>query len=86
MALDAGDVTKIGIGAIVAIVVIGILLSMLITALIGRVIVLIVVVLLAVFVWVQRSSIEDKIHEHKCHFTFFGVHLDPPQSLQKYCT
>ena len=84
-ALDAGNITKIGVGVIIALVVIGILLSLLITAIIGRIIIFVVVVLLAVFVWQQRSSIENKIDQHKCNLTFFGMHLDPPDSLHKIC-
>jgi protein-S-isoprenylcysteine O-methyltransferase Ste14 len=85
LALDAGNITKIGVGVIVALVVIGVLLSLIITAIVGRIIILVVVVLLAVFVWQQRSSIQDKISEHKCNLTFFGMHLDPPDKLDKYC-
>ena len=84
-ALNAGDITKIGVGAIIALVVIGFLLSLLITAIVGRIIIVIVVVALGIFVWQQRSSIEKKIDQHKCSLTFFGVHLDPPGSLQKFC-
>jgi hypothetical protein len=84
-ALDAGDITKIGVGVIIALVVIGILLSLVITAIVGRIIILVVVVVLAVWVWQQRSSIEDKIGKHQCSLTFFGMHLDPPDSLNKYC-
>jgi hypothetical protein len=86
LALDAGNITKIGVGVIIALIVIGILLSLLVTAIVGRIIILIVVVLLCVFVWQQRSSIENKISEHKCNLTFFGMHLDPPDSLTKYCS
>jgi protein-S-isoprenylcysteine O-methyltransferase Ste14 len=85
LALDAGNITKIGVGVIIALVVIGFLLSLVITAIVGRIIILVVVVLLAVFVWQQRSSIENKISEHKCNLTFFGMHLDPPDSLKSHC-
>lgn len=86
LALDAGNITKIGLGVIVALVVIGSLLSLVITAIVGRIIIVIVVVLAAIVVWQQRSSIQDKISHHKCNLTFFGMHLDPPDSLDKYCT
>ena len=45
------------------------------------------VVVLGVLVWQQRSSIEDKIKSHNCNFnaTFFGIHLDAPQSVIKNC-
>ena len=85
LAVDAGDITKIGVGVIVGLVVIGIILSLIITAIIGRVLIAIVVIVLGIFVWQQRSSIEHKIHTKHCNFTFFGVHLDPPQALKKHC-
>jgi hypothetical protein len=89
--LDAGDVTKIGIGVIIALVVIGILVGLLITAIIGRVVIAVIVIGLAVFVWQQRSSVENKINHEKNHVcrsfdaTFFGIHLDAPTSVKKKC-
>jgi mannitol-specific phosphotransferase system IIBC component len=89
--LDAGDVTKIGVGVIIALVVIGILVGLLITAIIGRIIIAVIVIALAVFVWQQRSSVENKINHDKNHVcnsfnaTFFGIHLDAPSSVKKKC-
>ena len=87
-ALNAGDITKIGIGVIVALVVIGFLLSLVITAIIGRSVIIVIVVVLAVVVWQQRSSIHDKISKNKCDLsaTFFGVHLDAPNDVKSYCS
>ena len=84
-ALNAGNVTALGIGVIAALIVIGIVLTALVTAIIGRILVFVVMVVLAVVVWQQRSTIENRISQHKCNFSFFGVHLDPPDSLKKYC-
>jgi hypothetical protein len=86
VALDVGDLTKIGIGVTIALVVIGFLLSLIITAIIGRLLILAVVVVLAVVFWQQRSSIEDKV-TNKCDLsaTFFGVHVDAPQSAVAAC-
>ena len=92
-ALQSGDITKIGVGIIIALVVIGALLSLVITAIIGRLIILVVVVALGVFVWAQRSSIQNKVddvkhgHVSSCQFdkTFFGVHVTAPQSLVAEC-
>jgi hypothetical protein len=84
-ALDAGNITKIGVGVIIALVVLGILLSLIVTAIVGRIVIAVVVVLVGVFVWQQRSSIENKIHSKNCDLTFFGMHLDPPDSLKKHC-
>ena len=89
--LDAGDVTKIGAGIIIALIVIGILVGLLITKIIGRIVIAVIVIGLAVFVWQQRSSVENKIDHEKNHVcnsfdaTFFGVHLDAPDSVKKKC-
>jgi hypothetical protein len=85
-ALDAGDVTKLGVGVIVALIVVGLVIGALITALLARVVLAVVVVVLAVVVWQQRTSIEHRIGQHKCGFSFFGVHLDPPDSLKNVCS
>ena len=42
-------------------------------------------VVLAFVVWHQRNVIEDHIAQHKCSFSFFGVHLGPPDHLKKIC-
>jgi hypothetical protein len=88
--LDAGDVTKIGVGIIIALVVIGFLVGLLITALLGRLVIAVVVIVLGIFVWQQRSSVENKINHAKrgaCNFsaTFFGIHLDAPDSVRNKC-
>ena len=85
LALNAGDITKIGVGVIVVLVVLGIIASLLITAISGRILVLLGVVVLAVGVWQQRTSIENKIDKRDCNFSFFGYHFDPPDSLKQYC-
>lgn len=86
-ALNAADITKVGVIVIVALVVIGALLSIVITAVIGRLVVLAVVIVLGVFVWQQRTHIEDSINTHKCDLnaTFFGIHLDAPQAVKNAC-
>jgi uncharacterized membrane protein len=85
LALDAGNVTGIGIGVIVALILIGVLISVFITALVVRAIVAIAVVVLAFVVWHQRNVIEEHIAHHKCDFSFFGVHLGPPDHLKQLC-
>jgi protein-S-isoprenylcysteine O-methyltransferase Ste14 len=86
-ALDAGDITKVGVIVIVALVVIGALLSLVITALIGRLIILVIVLVLGIFVWQQRTHVKDQINSHKCDLnaTFFGIHLDAPDSVRAAC-
>ncbi len=87
-ALDAGDITKVGVVVIVALVLIGALLSLIVTALLGRLLVLAVVVALAIVVWVQRTSVEHAFTSKACNLdtTFFGVHLDPPDAVRQACT
>ena len=84
-ALDSGDITKIGVGATIAIVVIGLILSMIITALVARVLILVIVVALGVFIWQQRAVIQDHVKKCELNMTFFGVHLDAPDSVVKAC-
>lgn len=96
-ALDATDITKVGIGLIIAIVVIGLLLSLVISALIGRIIIAVIVIALGSFIWQQRSSVEDKINSYQdkinsyqkeaCNFnaTFFGVHVSAPDHITQAC-
>jgi Na+/proline symporter len=86
-ALNSGDITKVGVAVIIALVVIGALLSIVITAIVGRLIILAIVIVAAVFVWQQRGHVQDQINAHKCnlHATFFGIHLDAPASVQQAC-
>jgi multisubunit Na+/H+ antiporter MnhE subunit len=86
-AIGSSDITKIGVGIIVALIVLGALLSFVITALIGRVVILVVVVVLGIFVWQQRTHVEDRVNSHKCDLnaTFFGVHLDAPDRVKQAC-
>ncbi|HEY2298122.1 MAG TPA: hypothetical protein VGH43_10375 [Jatrophihabitans sp.] len=85
-ALDAGDVTKLGVGIIIALIVLGLIISLLITKLIVRVFVAVAVVVLVFVVWQQRTSIEHRIDQHKCNFDFLGVHLSPPDRLNRFCS
>jgi hypothetical protein len=86
-ALNASDITKVGVLVIIALVVIGALLSIIITAVIGRVIILVLVVVAGVLVWQQRTHIKDEINSKNCnlHATFFGIHLDAPDSVKRAC-
>ena len=86
-ALGSDDITKVGVIITIALVVIALLLSFVITAVIGRIIVLVVLAALVAFVWQQRGHVQDEINAHKCnlHATFFGFHLDAPQSVIKEC-
>lgn len=86
-AINAGDITKIGIGIIIAMIVIGFLLGLLITAILGRIIIAVVVIVLGIFVWQQRSHVQDEFNTKVCglNATFFGIHLDPPDDVRQKC-
>ncbi len=86
-ALNAGDITKVGVIAIIALLIIGILLSIVITALVGRLIVVVIVIVLGIFVWQQRTSVVNGFDKHKCDLnaTFFGIHLDASDSVKQAC-
>jgi protein-S-isoprenylcysteine O-methyltransferase Ste14 len=84
-ALDSNSITTIGVGVIIALVVLGILLSLLVTAVVGRLIILVVVVVLAVLVWQQRTSLRDKIDKCQLNATFFGVHVSAPHDVVQKC-
>jgi hypothetical protein len=84
-ALDSSDITKIGVGATIAIVVIGLLLSLVITALVARVVILIVVVALGVFIWQQRAVIQDHVKKCQLDMTYFGVTVHAPHDVVQKC-
>lgn len=85
VALDSGNITKIGVIVIVALIVVGALLSIVITALVARVIIAVVVIGLAILVWQQRTHIKNQIDACKFGATFFGIHVDAPQSVAQHC-
>ena len=84
-ALQSGDITKIGVGVIIGLVVLGFLMSLIITAIVGRIIILVLVVGLGAWVWQQRTTLKDDID--KCHLstTFFGIHVSAPKSVVDHC-
>jgi protein-S-isoprenylcysteine O-methyltransferase Ste14 len=81
-ALQADDVTAIGVGIIVVIVVLGFLLSLVFTKILVKIVVLLVVIGLGLLVWQQRTSVEHKIKDKACSgYKFFGLHVDPPDDV-----
>ena len=86
-ALESSDITKIGIGVIVGLIVLGFVLSLIITAIIGRLIIAAVVIIAGATIWQQRSSVLDDLTTKACGLdtTFFGVHVDPPSNVTQYC-
>jgi len=84
-ALDSSQITKIGIGVIIVLVVVGALLSLIITAIVGRVIILVIVVGLGVLVWQQRTVIEDHVKKCQLDMTFLGIHVSAPKDVKQAC-
>jgi uncharacterized metal-binding protein len=84
-ALNSDQIGKLGIGIIIAMVVLGFLLSLVITAIVGRLVILLVVVVLAVVVWQQRTEIKNKVADCKLNGTFFGVHVSAPKDVISAC-
>ncbi|TAM87989.1 MAG: hypothetical protein EPN43_08845 [Jatrophihabitans sp.] len=85
LAIDSGDITKIGIGSTAGIVIIGLILFMVFTRLVARLILVVVVVVLGVFIWQQRASIENHVKNCQLDMSFFGYHIDAPQSVKDAC-
>jgi len=86
-ALDSTDLTKLGIGVILALIVVGFVLSMLITALVARLVIAAIVIGLGAFVWQQRTSIKDDIDNCKINdsYSYFGITVDIPPSVEQHC-
>jgi uncharacterized membrane protein len=76
-ALDTSQVKTIGIGAIVAVVVIGLIISYLVTRIVAKIVTLVIVVVLAGVLYTQRAQVVDKLDKtaKNCNVTFFGVHV-----------
>jgi uncharacterized metal-binding protein len=85
VALDSGQITKVGVGVIVVLVLLGILLGLVITAIVARVIIAIVVVALGALIWQQRTSIEDHVKKCNLDMSFLGMHVDAPNHVSRHC-
>jgi hypothetical protein len=85
MALDSSQITKIGVGSIIGLVVVGLLLGLIITALVGRLLIAVVVIALGVLVWQQRTAIEDHVNKCQLNMTFLGVHVKAPKDVVQAC-
>lgn len=83
--LQSSDITKVGIGVIIALVVIGFLLTMALNAIVARVVIVVVVSGLALLVWQQRSAVEDRIKKCQLDTSFVGVHVQAPADVVTRC-
>ena len=84
-ALDSSQVQNVGLGAIVVIVLLGLLLARMVAKTITRVIVLVVAVVLAVVVYQQRDRVASAVSDagKRCEATFFGVHVEPDDPVTR---
>ncbi len=85
VALGSGDLTKLGVGLTVALVIVAVLVVLAVKALVVRVVTVVVVVVLGVVVWQQREHVRDAYNSCNFSATYFGVHLDAPQSGRDAC-
>ncbi|WP_375486789.1 hypothetical protein [uncultured Jatrophihabitans sp.] len=87
LAIGSDDITGLGIGLTVALVVLAVLIVLVVKALVVRVLTVIVVVVLGVLVWQQRQHVRDAYNSHSCDLnaTYFGVHLDAPDHVRRAC-
>jgi hypothetical protein len=83
--LTSDRIGQIGIGAIIAVVVIGVVLSFLISALIMRVVILVAVVVLGGYIWQQRSAIENRVKQCHLEMTFLGLKVTAPADVVAEC-
>jgi uncharacterized metal-binding protein len=84
-ALDSTQITEIGVGVIIGLVVVGFVLSLIVTAIVGRVIIAFVVVALGILVWQQRTAIQDHVKKCQLDMTFVGIHVDAPDHVKQAC-
>ncbi|MEP7019250.1 MAG: hypothetical protein ABI808_01270 [Pseudonocardiales bacterium] len=84
-ALDSTQITKIGVGVIIGLVVAGLVLSLIITAIVGRIIIAVVVLALGILVWQQRTVIQDHVNKCQLDMTFIGIHVNAPDHVKQAC-
>jgi hypothetical protein len=84
VALDTGQGKDLGIGIVIALLVVGVVISLIIGHIVARVIVLVVAIALALVVWSQRQHIESAAKN--CDASFLGIQLTPSDpTLKKQC-
>ena len=88
VALDTSQVKNLGLGAIVVVLLVGLLIAYFVTRVIIKVIVLAIVVVLGLGLYQQRARVVTAIDKtaKNCDVTFFGVHVQPSDpSIKKAC-
>ena len=85
--VNVDDITKISSGIILGLVVIGGILFLAISAMLVRLVIVIVVIGLGIAIWLQREHVTSEISKKECNLnaTYFGFHLDAPNSVKQAC-
>lgn len=84
-AFSSDQIGKVAIGLIVAVVVIGFVLGLVLNAIVARIIVAVVAIGLAVLVWTQRTSLENRVRNCDTDVSFVGVHVNLSSAAQSRC-
>ncbi len=84
-ALQSDDVTKVGIGLVIALVVVGVLVLLAVTALIARLVVLLVVIGLGLLIWQQRGAVQDRIKKCALDTSYLGIKVQAPGDVVAQC-
>ncbi len=84
-ALSTDQIGTIAVVAIVALVVVGLVVGLVMNKAVGRAVLAILVIGLAIVVWTQRSSLEDRVKKCDTNVTFFGFHVNLSSAAQARC-
>ncbi len=84
-ALQSSDVNKVGVGLIIAVVVVGILVLLAVGALIARIIVLLVILGLGLVIWQQRGVVQDRIKNCHLSTSYLGIKVQAPDDIIAQC-
>lgn len=85
VALGSDDLTTLGVGLTIALVIVAVLIVLAVKALVVRVVTVVVVVVLGVVVWQQREHVRDAYNSCNVDVTYFGIHLDVPAGVRQAC-
>jgi hypothetical protein len=85
VALSSDQISGLSIGVIIAVVVLGLIVGLIVNAIVARVVIAVVAVGLAVLVWTQRTSLENRVRDCDTNVSFVGVHVNLSSAAQSRC-
>jgi hypothetical protein len=85
VAISTDQIGGLAVAVIIAIVLVGFLLGLFINAALARIVVALVVVALAILVWTQRTSLQNRVKNCDTNLSFFGVHTTLSSSAEAHC-